>query len=324
MRIASTKKMAASGLKVPSRLPHVDLTRTFTFRNSKQTYTGIPIIVANMDTVGTFEMAVVMAKHVAASSGSGKADLDKLTSILEAIPPIRYICLDVANGYSEHFVEFVKSVRALFPHHTIMVTRLVDEGKAVDVVFLDLSKAFDAVPHSILLDRFSSCGMSRYTVRWVKKWLNGRAQRVAVNGATAGWQPVTGSVPQGSILGPVLFNIFIHDMEAGVECTIRKFADDTKLGAAVDSLEGQEALQGDLNRLEHWAIINGMKLNKNKCQILYLGWSNAGHKYKLGEEWLERSPAERNLGVLVDSRLNMSQPWQPRGQTTSWGASNTA
>ena len=61
-------------------------------------------------------------QHVAASSGSGKADLDKLTSILEAIPPIRYICLDVANGYSEHFVEFVKSVRALFPHHTIMVS----------------------------------------------------------------------------------------------------------------------------------------------------------------------------------------------------------
>ncbi|OXB67905.1 hypothetical protein ASZ78_016368 [Callipepla squamata] len=113
----------------------VDLTRTFTFRNSKQTYTGIPIIVANMDTVGTFEMAVVMAKHVAASSGSGKADLDKLTSILEAIPPIRYICLDVANGYSEHFVAFVKSVRALFPNHTIMAGNVVT-GEMVEELIL--------------------------------------------------------------------------------------------------------------------------------------------------------------------------------------------
>ncbi|KAJ7400684.1 GMP reductase 1 [Pitangus sulphuratus] len=113
----------------------VDLTRTFTFRNSKQTYTGIPIIVANMDTVGTFEMAVVMAKHVAASSGSGKADLDKLKSILEAIPPIRYICLDVANGYSEHFVEFVKCVRALFPHHTIMAGNVVT-GEMVEELIL--------------------------------------------------------------------------------------------------------------------------------------------------------------------------------------------
>uniref|UniRef100_A0A669PSD9 GMP reductase n=1 Tax=Phasianus colchicus TaxID=9054 RepID=A0A669PSD9_PHACC len=141
----------------------VDLTRTFTFLNSKQTYTGIPIIVANMDTVGTFEMAVVMAKHamftaihkhysleewklfaanhpeclehVAASSGSGKDDLDKLTSILKAIPPIRYICLDVANGYSEHFVTFVKSVRALFPNHTIMAGNVVT-GEMVEELLL--------------------------------------------------------------------------------------------------------------------------------------------------------------------------------------------
>ncbi|KAK4832293.1 hypothetical protein QYF61_021692 [Mycteria americana] len=107
--------------------------------------------------------------------------------------------------------------------------------------------------------------------------------------------------------GPVLFNIFINDLDAGVKCTISKFVDDTELGGSANFLEGQEALQRDLDRLEHWAIINGMKFNKSKCQILNLGWSNTGHKYKLGEEWLESSPAERDLGVLVDSRLNMGQ-----------------
>ncbi|KAH0617907.1 hypothetical protein JD844_016644 [Phrynosoma platyrhinos] len=146
-----------------SFLLQVDLMRTFTFRNSKQTYTGIPIIVANMDTVGTFEMAQVMTKyamftaihkhysleqwklfasnhpecleHVAVSSGSGIADFERLTNIVEAIPLIKYICLDVANGYSEHFVEFVKAVHSRFPKHTIMAGNVVT-GEMVEELLL--------------------------------------------------------------------------------------------------------------------------------------------------------------------------------------------
>ncbi|KAK4826233.1 hypothetical protein QYF61_006274 [Mycteria americana] len=138
---------------------------------------------------------------------------------------------------------------------------------------------------------------SRYTARWVKNWLNSRAQRVAVNAATNGWRLVPSSAPQGSILGPVLFNICISDLHAGVECTLRQFADDTKPGGAADPFEGQEALQRHLDRLEHWAIINGMKLNKNKCWILHMRRSNTRHKYKLGEEWLESSPAKGIWGL---------------------------
>ncbi|PKU42358.1 hypothetical protein llap_7338 [Limosa lapponica baueri] len=93
------------------------------------------------------------------------------------------------------------------------------------------------------------------------------------------------------------------------ECTISKFADDTKPGGAAGFLKGQEVLQRDLDRLQHWAIINGTKFNKNTCQSLNLGQINARHKYKLGEQWPQGSSAERDLGVLVNIRLNRNQQW---------------
>uniref|UniRef100_A0A8C3IPQ4 GMP reductase n=1 Tax=Chrysemys picta bellii TaxID=8478 RepID=A0A8C3IPQ4_CHRPI len=113
----------------------VDLLRSFTFRNSHQTYSGIPIIAANMDTVGTFEMAKVLCKHVAASSGTGPSDFEQLEKILEALPQLRYICLDVANGYSEHFVQFLRDVRKRFPDHTIMAGNVVT-GEMVEELIL--------------------------------------------------------------------------------------------------------------------------------------------------------------------------------------------
>ncbi|KAM4853930.1 GMP reductase 2 isoform 1-T1 [Thomomys bottae] len=141
----------------------VDLTRSFSFRNSKQMYTGVPIIAANMDTVGTFEMAKALCKfslftaihkhysldqwqdfasknpdclkYLAASSGTGSSDFEQLEQILEAIPQVKYICLDVANGYSEHFVEFVKDVRKHFPQHTIMAGNVVT-GEMVEELIL--------------------------------------------------------------------------------------------------------------------------------------------------------------------------------------------
>ncbi|GAB0182689.1 mitochondrial enolase superfamily member 1 [Grus japonensis] len=92
-----------------------------------------------------------------------------------------------------------------------------------------------------------------------------------------------------------------------LEGVVSKFADDTKLGGAVDSVEGGEALQRDLDRLENWAITSRVRFNKGKCQILHLGRGNPGYTYRLGDDMLETSHAERDLGVLVDSKLNVSQ-----------------
>jgi len=99
----------------------------------------------------------------------------------------------------------------------------------------------------------------------------------------------------------------LGDTDRGTECTLSKFADDIKLCGVVDMMEGKDAIQRDPDRLERWACVNRMKFNKGKCKVLHMGQGNPKHKYRLGREWLESSPEEKDLGVLVDEKLNVSR-----------------
>ena len=145
------------------------------------------------------------------------------------------------------------------------VTRAVDEGNCVDVVFLDFAKAFNKVPHQRLLVQLRRHGIKGRLLNWISEWLSGRWQRVGIRGSYSDWRGVLSGVPQGSVLGPVLFLIFINDLDEGLMSNILKFADDMKIFGTATNHGNRQIMQNDLTTLANWANTWQMEFKETKC-----------------------------------------------------------
>ena len=215
---------------------------------------------------------------------------------------------------SQHGFTAGKSCQTNLIEYLNTLTTLVDEGHNIDVVYLDFAKAFDKVPHQRLLLKVEGLGISGKVLAWIESWLTDRQQRVVLNGKASEWLPVTSGVPQGSVLGPTLFVIFINDLDGVVDLVdgfISKFADDTKYGRVVRSEEDCAKMQSDINKLLEWADTWQMEFNTKKCKIMHFGRTNPHHCYCMGGyapagTVLEEVSDEKDIGVIVSDTLKPS------------------
>jgi hypothetical protein len=183
------------------------------------------------------------------------------------------------------------------------LTDKLDQKLPVDVIYLDFSKAFDKVPHLRLIRKVSSLGFGPAITNWIKDWLSNRTQRVTINSSRSTWTHVHSGVPQGSVLGPLLFLIYVNDMEKTVKSNLSKFADDTKLFKHVSSQEDTYTVQEDLNQLSEWARTWQMSFNTSKCKVLQFGKNNPQNQYHIGTDNLDIAHAEKDLGVHITDDL---------------------
>lgn len=191
------------------------------------------------------------------------------------------------------------------------VTRSVDEGKPVDIFYLDFAKAFDKVPRKRLVKKMVAKGLEPAVVNWIENWLTGRTQHVNIQGEKSESCDVDSGVPQGTVLGPTLFTIYIDDLEVDMEelkldVKLVKFADDTKGGKVVTSIEDRDKLQQALNCLCDWAEKWGMSFNLSKCKIMHVGLHNPQYDYYMRGTKLGTTDEERDIGVLVTKNLKPS------------------
>ena len=192
--------------------------------------------------------------------------------------------------------------------HFDRITSELENGHGVDVIYLDFAKAFDKVDHGITLKKISDLGIKGCLGRWIHSFLTGRLQAVVVEGRKAKPQPVLSGVPQGSVLGPLLFLILIGDIDKDVATSfLSSFADDTRIGKSITSVEDTQQLQADLESIYNWSVNNNMSFNCDKFELMRYrskeskeSQLNSGYMDNNGQA-IEEAQQVRDLGVVMSN-----------------------
>jgi len=199
------------------------------------------------------------------------------------------------------------------------VTYSMDCGKPVDVVFLDFQKAFDKVPHKKLLYKLKGLGIKGGLLKWIGNWLEGRKQRVVLGGSVSSWKSVNSGVPQGSVLGPMLFVAYINDLDDCIgSSSVKKFADDTKVYREVCTKDDAADFQKDLDNIFNWSKDWGMFFNVEKCKVMHVGYGNASFPYNINGRNLQVVEREKDLGVYLDSSMKTSKQCAEAARRGNW------
>ena len=188
----------------------------------------------------------------------------------------------------------------------------LDAGHGVDVIFLDFAKAFDSVPHERLLVKLQGIGIQDPLLCWIRNYLSNRSQRVRINNTLSDSKPVTSGVPQGSVIGPLLFLIYINDMPDETDCTSKLFADDAKAYETTTTIQECEGFQLSINSFTGWSVTWQMTFNATKCKHMRLGRQQLDFAYHMVDKegnihTLESVSSEKDLGVTFDNKLTFSE-----------------
>ena len=190
------------------------------------------------------------------------------------------------------------------------IVRTIDQGDQTDIAFLDFCKAFDSVSHAHLIRKLDQSGIKGPLLHWFSSYLDKRLQRVVIDGKSSDWLPVTSGVPQGSILGPALFVLFINDMPNVLShsSTLALFADDAKCFRAIRSYTDCALLQDDIGKLVDWSNNWKLDFNVDKCSLCTVSRKRNPIicNYNMGGKVLNRVGAQRDLGVLMSDTANFS------------------